>query len=92
MVLTMIETTVTNLRYPIAYGSLVLLIYLSVQDPWTILRLLLPIGLVSLSYTFYFLHSERSSEFLYGWFCFFSLFWIFPYAPATVRNQSWLTC
>ena len=95
MVLTMIETTVTNLRYPVAYGSLILMIYLSVQDPWTILRLLLSIGLVSLSYTLYFLHSERSREFLYGvlygYFSFFSLFWIFPYALVTVRNRSWLT-
>ena len=95
MVLTMIETTVTNLRYPVAYCSLVLLIYLSVQDPWTILRLLLSIGVVSLSYTLYFLHSERSREFLYGvlygYFSFFSLFWIFPYALVTVRNRSWLT-
>ncbi|MDP2382223.1 MAG: glycosyltransferase [Nitrospirota bacterium] len=95
MVLTLIETTVTNLRYPVAYSSLVLMIYLSLQDPWTILRLLLSIGLVSLSYTLYFLHSERSREFLYGvlygYFSFFSLFWIFPYALITLRNRSWLT-
>ncbi|MDO8354937.1 MAG: glycosyltransferase [Nitrospirota bacterium] len=95
MVLTLIETTVTNLRYPVAYGSLLLLINLSVQDPWTMLRLLLSIGLVSLSYTLYFLHSERSREFLYGvlygYFSFFTLFWIFPYALVTVRNRLWLT-
>ena len=95
MVLTLIETTITNLRYPVAYGSLVLLINLSVQDPWTMLRLLLSIGLVSLSYTLYFLHSERSREFLYGvlygYFSFFTLFWIFPYALVTVRNRLWLT-
>ncbi|OGW50847.1 MAG: hypothetical protein A2V62_12790, partial [Nitrospirae bacterium RBG_19FT_COMBO_58_9] len=95
MVLTLIETTVTNLRYPVAYSSLVLLINLSAQDPWTMLRLLLSIGLVSLSYTLYFLHSERSREFLYGvlygYFSFFTLFWIFPYALATVRNRLWLT-
>lgn len=95
MVLTLIETTITNLRCPVAYGSLVLLINLSVQDPWTMLRLLLSIGLVSLSYTLYFLHSERSREFLYGvlygYFSFFTLFWIFPYALVTVRNRLWLT-
>ena len=95
MVLTLIETTVTNLRYPVAYSSLVLLINLSAQDPWTMLRLLLSIGLVSLSYTLYFLHSERSREFLYGvlygYFSFFTLFWIFPYALATVCNRLWLT-
>jgi hyaluronan synthase len=46
-------------------------------------------------YTLYFLHSERSREFLYGvlyaYFSFFSLFWIFPYALMTVRSRSWLT-
>jgi hyaluronan synthase len=95
LVLTMIESTVTNLRYPVAYGSLVLLIHLSVQDPLTLLRLLISIGIVSVFYTLYFLHSERSREFLFGvlyaYFSFFGLFWIFPYALVTVRSRSWLT-
>lgn len=95
LVLTMLETTITNLRYPVAYGSLMLMISLSVQDPWTILRLLISIGLVSVFYTLYFLQSERSREFffgvLYAYFYFLSLFWIFPYALATVRNRAWLT-
>jgi hyaluronan synthase len=95
LALTMIESTVTNLRYPVAYGSLVLLIHLSVQDPLTLLRLLISIGVVSVFYTLYFLHSERSREFLFGvlyaYFSFFGLFWIFPYALVTVRNRSWLT-
>ncbi len=95
LVLTMFETTITNLRYPVAYGSFFLMIYLSVQDPWTIVRLLLSIGLVSIFYTLYFLHSERSREFLFGvlyaYFYFLSLLWIFPYALVTVRNRGWLT-
>jgi hyaluronan synthase len=95
LVLTMLETTITNLRYPVAYVSLLLMIYMSVQDPWTILRLLISIGLVSIFYTLYFLHSERSREFLFGvlyaYFYFFSLIWIFPYALVTVRNRAWLT-
>lgn len=95
LALTMIESTVTNLRYPVAYGSLALLIHLSVQDPLTLLRLLISIGVVSVFYTLYFLHSERSREFLFGvlyaYFSFFGLFWIFPYALVTVRNRSWLT-
>jgi hyaluronan synthase len=32
MALTLIETTITNLRYPVAYSSLGLMLYLSVQD------------------------------------------------------------
>jgi hyaluronan synthase len=95
LMLTILETTVTNLRYPVAYSSLVLMIYLSVQDPLTIVRLLFSMGIVSMFYTLYFLHSERSREFLFGvlyaYFYFFSLFWIFPYALATVRNRAWLT-
>lgn len=94
-VLTMLETTITNLRYPVAYASLFLMVYMTMQDPWTILRLLLSIGLVSLFYTLYFLHSERSREFLFGivyaYFYFASLLWIFPYALMTVRNRRWLT-
>ena len=95
LILTMLETTITNLRYPVAYASLALMIYMSVQDPWTILRFLLSIGLVSLFYTLYFIHSERSREFLFGvvyaYFYFLSLLWIFPYALVTVRNRRWLT-
>jgi hyaluronan synthase len=95
LVLTMLETIITNLRYPVAYASLLLMIYMSVQDPWTILRLLISIGLVSIFYTLYFLHSERSREFLFGvlyaYFYFLSLLWIFPYALVTVRNRAWLT-
>jgi hyaluronan synthase len=95
LVLTMLETTITNLRYPVAYASLLLMIYMSVQDPWTILRLLISIGLVSIFYTLYFLHSERSREFLFGvlyaYYFFFSLIWIFPFALVTVRNRGWLT-
>ena len=95
MVLTMIDTAVRNLRYPVAYCSLGLLIYFSVQDPWTFLRVLLSIGIVSCLYSLYFLRSERSREFLFGvlyaYFAFLSLFWIFPYALATVRERSWMT-
>lgn len=95
MVLTLIETTVTNLRYPVAYSSLGLMVYLSVQDPLTVVRLLISIGIVSVFYSLYFLHSERSREFFYGilyaYFHFVSLLWIFPYALATVRNRSWMT-
>lgn len=95
MALTLIETTVTNLRYPVAYSSLGLMLYLSVQDPLTIVRLLISIGIVSIFYSLYFLHSERSREFFYGilyaYFHFVSLLWIFPYALVTVRNRSWMT-
>lgn len=95
MALTLIETTITNLRYPVAYSSLGLMVYLSVQDPLTIVRLLMSIGIVSIFYSLYFLHSERSRDFFYGilyaYFHFLSLLWIFHFALATVRNRAWMT-
>ena len=63
--------------------------------PWTILRLLISIGLVPIFSTLYFLHSERSREFLFGvlyaYFYYLSILWIFPYALVTVHNRAWLT-
>jgi hyaluronan synthase len=89
------DTTITNLRFPIAYTSLALFVAYSVQDPATLLRMLWGIGLVSTFYMLYFLKSERSWEFVYGvlyaYFSFFTLLWIFPYAALTVRARSWLT-
>jgi hyaluronan synthase len=53
------------------------------------------IGLVSTFYMLYYLRSERSWDFLYGilygYFSFFALSWIFPYAVVTVRARGWLT-
>jgi hyaluronan synthase len=53
------------------------------------------IGIMSFFNMLYFLRTERSWAFLYGvaysYFSFFSLFWIFPYAVATVRSRSWMT-
>lgn len=66
-----------------------------VFDPLAVVRLLLSIGIVSIFYLLYFLHSERSREFFYGilyaYFHFVGLLWIFPYALATVCNRSWMT-
>ena len=50
---------------------------------------------VSTLYTLYYLRSERSWDFvfgiLYGYFSFFALTWIFPYAALTLRARGWLT-
>ena len=89
------DKVVTNFRFPVGYASLVLLVVHSVQDPATIIRLLFAMGLVSSINMLYYLHSERSWDFLYGifysFFSFFTLFWIFPYAAATVRSKAWMT-
>jgi len=95
MVLTLLETTITNLRYPVAYSSLGLMAYLTLQDPLTILRVFVSLGAISAFYSLYFLQSERSREFffgvLYAYFHLLTMMWIFPYALATLRNRSWMT-
>ena len=58
-------------------------------------RMLLAIMVVSTLYALYYLRSERSWDFaygiLYGYFSFFALTWIFPYAVLTIRARGWLT-
>jgi hyaluronan synthase len=89
------ETTVTNLRFPVAYLSIALMIAHAIDDPTAILRMLLAIMVVSTVYVLYYLRSERSWDFvfgiLYAYFSFFALTWIFPYAALTLRARGWLT-
>jgi hyaluronan synthase len=94
-VLALYESTVTNLRFPVAYLSIALMVAHAVHDPVTILRMLVAIMVVSLVYVLYYLRSERSWDFvfgiLYAYFSFFALTWIFPYAALTLRARGWLT-
>ena len=89
------DKIITNLRFPVAYVSLVLLIILTYNDPMTIVRLMFAMGLISFFNMLYYLHSEHSWDFVYGilysYFSFFSLFWLFPYAAVTLRSRSWMT-
>jgi len=89
------DTIVTNLRFPVAYTSIGLMIVYAAQDPGTLLRMLLAIGAASTFYMLYYLRSERSWDFFYGivyaYFSFFALTWIFPYAAMTLRSRAWLT-
>ena len=93
--LALYESTITNLRFPVAYVSIVLWAVHAVDDPSSIGRMLLAIMVVSTLYTLYYLRSERSWDFvfgiLYGFFSFFALTWIFPYAALTLRARGWLT-
>jgi cellulose synthase/poly-beta-1,6-N-acetylglucosamine synthase-like glycosyltransferase len=86
---------VTSMRYPVSYMTLGLLVYYSLQNPMTFVRVLFMIGFVSLLNMVYYLRSERSLDCMYGvfysYFAFFTLFWIFPYALATLRSRSWMT-
>jgi hyaluronan synthase len=93
--ISLMDLLITNIRYPITWVSLVLLVTLSISDPTTILRLFCVIGFFSSLNMIYYLYTERSWLFLYGilyaYFAFFALFWIFPYAVITVRARTWGT-
>ena len=75
--------------------TLAMLLVLMVQDPHTLLRVAMSIGVISTMYTLYYLRSERSWDFVYGiayaYFSFIALTWIFPYAVVTARARSWMT-
>lgn len=93
--MTLFEQTFTNLRFPIAWMVMSLLVVRAIEDPYTIVRVLASIGMAATLYALYYLRSERSWDFVYGiayaYFSFFSLFWVFPYALLTLRTRSWMT-
>jgi hyaluronan synthase len=93
--ITLVDVCVRNLRFPISYAVLGLLVFMCITDPATILRLLFAIGLMSFLNTLYYFRSERSWNFIYGilysYFSACTLFWIFPYAIVSVRSRSWMT-
>lgn len=94
-IIALCDRTITNLRYPVHYASLFLLIFLSIHHPWMVPRFLLAVGAMALYNMAYYLRSERSLDICYGVFYSYfelaALFWIFPYSALTVRARSWLT-
>ncbi len=94
-IIALMDFLITNLRYPVNYFILTLFCVISIHNPHSILRLLFAIGFLSSIHALYYLHSERSWDFVYGilyaYFSFFTLFWIFPTAVLTVRSRSWMT-
>jgi hyaluronan synthase len=95
MLMSLVDTTITNLRFPVGYTILALLVTVTIAHPNTFLRMLVVIGVMSSFYMLYFLRSERSWDVMYGilyaYFSFFALFWIFPYAVLTMRSRAWMT-
>ncbi len=89
------EIVITNLRYPIGWATLALLVSMAPIHPDVLLRFCCALLLVSAFNMLYYLRSERSWDFVYGigysFFSAFALFWIFPYALCTARAQGWLT-
>ena len=92
---TLADVCVRNLRFPISYAVLGLLVFMCMHEPGTILRLMFAIGLMSFLNALYYIRSERSWNFIYGicysYFSTFTLFWIFPYALFSLRSRSWMT-
>ena len=95
LLMTAADKTVTNLRYIVAYPTLIWLMIHAVHHPLAALHALLWIGLASFFYMLYFLKTERSWEFIYGviysYFSLFFLAWILPFALVTLRSRSWMT-
>lgn len=95
LAMSLIETLVNNLRYPIGWATLALFVAMVPSHPLMVLRLLSAIGIFAGFNMLYYLHSERSLDFVYGilyaYLSFFGLFWIFPYAVVTVRARGWMT-
>jgi hyaluronan synthase len=95
MLMSLVDTTITNLRFPVGYTILAMLVAVTIAHPNTFLRMLVVIGVMSSFYMLYFLRSERSWDIVYGilyaYFSFFALFWIFPYALLTMRSRAWMT-
>jgi hyaluronan synthase len=89
------DSFITNLRYPVALLTLILLVSAFFGDLLVLPRVLVAIGMISFVYSHYYLRSERSFNIVYGilyeFFSFFLLFWVFPWSLLTVRTRGWLT-
>jgi hyaluronan synthase len=94
-IMALFDRAVTNFRYPASYSSLGLLPLLVMQDPTITMPIIATMAAMSLFSVLYFLRAERSMSFLYGvlytYYSAIALFWIFPYAVATVRSRKWMT-
>jgi hyaluronan synthase len=86
---------ITNARYPIAYSSVGVLPVVVAVHPHVAGPMVTVMAAMSIFQVLYYLRVERSFNCLYGvlyaYFSSIALFWIFPYAVATVRARGWLT-
>jgi hyaluronan synthase len=93
--MSLFELIIAGLRFPIGWVSLVALLLVSLHDPSILAKVVLIIFAVSCFNMLYYLRAERSWDFIYGiiyaYYATLVLFWVFPYAVCTVREQSWMT-
>lgn len=89
------DKLITNLRYPIAYALIALLVFLAPDHPLVLARFFLVVGGAAGFYTLFYLRNERSWDAVYGviyaYYSLIALSWIFPWAVVTVRAKAWLT-
>jgi len=90
-----LDTCMANLQFPVWLMGYVLTLHVILHHPGVLPRMLVLVGVMALLNTLYYLHSERSWNFMlelvYGYFFCFALFWIYPAAFLTLRNRSWMT-
>jgi hyaluronan synthase len=95
MVVSVIDMTITNLRFPVGWASLALLAGITFHDPTALIRFFCVMALFSTLNMFYYWYTERSWLFPYGiiysYFSFLALLWIFPYALMTLKVRTWGT-
>jgi hyaluronan synthase len=95
MIVSVIDMTITNLRFPVGWASLALLAVFAIHDPTALIRFFCVMALFSTLNMFYYWYTERSWLFpygiLYSYFSFLALLWIFPYALMTLRVRTWGT-
>ncbi|MDD3580901.1 MAG: glycosyltransferase [Desulfobacca sp.] len=97
--LPVLDFFMTQLEFSLAFISLPLMVPVLlaafILQPLIILKFFTVLGIISLIYMIYYIWLERDLEFVYGvvygYFAFFLLQWIYPYAFLTVRDRRWLT-
>ncbi|OPX20214.1 MAG: hypothetical protein BZ151_05210 [Desulfobacca sp. 4484_104] len=97
--LPVLDFIMTQLEFSLAFISLPLMVPVLlaslILQPLVILKFCTVLGIISLIYMIHYIWLERDLEFvygvIYGYFAFFLLQWIYPYAFLTVRDRRWLT-
>jgi len=93
--LVLLDKLITNLRFPVGYALIGLLVFLAPSHPIMLVRFGLAVGLAAGFYSLFYLRSERSWDAFYGviyaYYSLVALSWIFPWAVVTVRAKAWLT-
>ncbi len=93
--LALFDRFITNASYPVSLSSLGVLPVVIALHPGVTAPVMTVMAAMSLFQVLYYLRTERSFNCLYGvlyaYFSSVALFWILPYAVATVRARGWLT-